>query len=164
EEDSAETLFVVRPRVRSAARNRAAPGHWHSGRDEDGPDESGARGDRVGDNRPSRRVPSFHEILSNDGGGGRGGGRRVAGARPVIVGPSPPAERIAIRHGGVTVKDRDQGWLDASVRRRTAAALWSQVVLVLTGDVRVVCAADGHDVLRGPGRADGPRGTGHRTF
>src|SRR5207244_12631526 len=97
------------------------------------------------------------------GGGGCGGGRRVAGARPMIVGPSPPAERIAIRHGGVTVKDRDQGWLDASVRRRTAAALWSQVVLLLTGDVRVVCAADGHDGLRGPGRADGPRGTGQRT-
>src|SRR5206468_5880172 len=65
---------------------------------------------------------------------------------------SRPAERIAIRHGGVTVKDRDQGRFDAPVGRRTAAALWSQVVLVLTGDVRVVCAADGHDVLRGPGQ------------
>src|SRR5207253_8373078 len=133
EEDSAETLFVVRPRVRCTARNRAAPGHRHSGRDEDGPDKRGARGDRVGQDRPSRRVPSLHEVLSNDGGGGRGGGRRVAGARPMIVGPSPPAERIAIRHGGVTVSGRDQGPLDASVRRRTAAALWSQVVLDLNG-------------------------------
>ncbi len=27
--DSAETLFVVGPSIRSAARNRAAPGHRH---------------------------------------------------------------------------------------------------------------------------------------
>ena len=52
-EDSAETLFVVGPCVRSTARNRAAPGHRYTGRDEDGPDERGARGHRISAERPS---------------------------------------------------------------------------------------------------------------
>ena len=157
EEDASEPLLVVRPRVRGRARDDAGSGDRDARGDQEGPDQGGARGHRVRRQGPSRGIPAVREVLPDDRGRRRSRRGRVAGAEPLVVRLSPPAEEVPIGHRGLPVEDRDDRRFDAPVHGRAAAALRGQVVLrqARTG-VRVVGAADGDDVLRRRGRADRP--------